>query len=89
MAPNKIYDLKGSWYKRMTSKENINKGAPRKDNNFTLEKMKLKVSKEDFERINDMIQSDCEFLKEHKIIDYSLLVGIYEKNIMTSKYSIS
>lgn len=66
----------------MTSKENINKGAPRKDNNFTLEKTKLKVSKEDFERINSMIQSDCEFLKEQQIIDYSLLVGIYEKEQM-------
>lgn len=66
--------------------EKIEDGAPRKDNNFTLENMKLKISKEDFRHITNIIYNDCEFLKEHKIIDYSLLVGIYEKEKALSKH---
>ena len=46
----------------------------------------MKISKEDFKRITHMIYNDCEFLKEHKIIDYSLLVGIYEKERALSKF---
>lgn len=64
LKPHSIYDLKGSWYKRITSREKIDKGAPRKDNNFTLENMKLKISKDDFKKITNMIFNDCEFLKE-------------------------
>lgn len=48
--------------------------------------MKLKINKDDFKKITNMIYSDCEFLKEHKIIDYSLLVGIYEKERALSNY---
>ena len=33
----------------------------------------------DYTRIVEMIESDCQFLREKKIIDYSLLIGIYEK----------
>ena len=86
VKPHKIYDLKGSWYKRITSKEKIDQGAPRKDNNFTLENVKLKVSRQDFEKVTNIIYTDCEFLKEQKIIDYSLLVGIYEKERFLSEF---
>jgi len=45
----------------------------------------LKISEEDYKRVNKMIKEDCEFLEEKQIIDYSLLIGIYEKERAMSK----
>ena len=65
--------------------EKIFDGAPRKDNNFTNENMRLKISEEDYKRVVKMIRDDCEFLEQKQIIDYSLLIGIYEKERAMSK----
>lgn len=37
------------------------------------------MTAQDYERIIKLIEGDCEFLRKKGIIDYSLLVGIYEK----------
>lgn len=60
--------------------DKISKGAPKKDQNFVKEGMKLNISDDDHERVMRMIEDDCKFLEDHDIIDYSLLVGVYEKN---------
>ena len=69
-------------------KEDLEKGAPAKDNNFTDEARKLRIEQKDFDRITKMIESDCEFLMDKQIIDYSLLIGIYEKEKALSKKPI-
>ena len=70
------YDLKGSSYKRETKEDEINRGCAKKDNNFRKEKMKINVSHDLKWTLLEQISKDADFLADHKIIDYSLLVGI-------------
>ena len=71
-----IYDLKGSTYKRITEISEIKQGASKKDNNFTKEKKKLKLSEFTKNNLLLQIEKDTKFLAKNNIIDYSLLIGI-------------
>ena len=57
----------------------LKKGAAGKDLNFINMKERLNISCDDFDRITDMIISDSKFLMNCRIIDYSLIVGIHDK----------
>lgn len=61
------------------SEESISKGCPRKDLNWRKENMALNITTQDYDTIIDIIQRDCSFLEKCNIIDYSLLVGIHDK----------
>ena len=74
------YDLKGSRYKRFTEAEDIKKGAAKKDLNFLEDDIKLKFTKGIKENLMRQFEIDSDFLSRHKIIDYSLLLGIISKN---------
>lgn len=56
-------------------------GCPRKDLNWRKEKMGLNITTEDYDTIIDIIQRDCSFLEKCSIIDYSLLVGVHDKEM--------
>ncbi len=73
-----VYDLKGSKYKRETKTENIQKGAAKKDLNFIKEKMSIYVEKDIKEKLMVQFERDSEFLSQHAIIDYSLLLGVLD-----------
>ncbi len=73
------FDLKGSLYKRTTSKEKVLAGEPKKDLDFKNEKAAIKVSCEDYDTIVDILNEDIKFLMENNIIDYSLLIGIHDR----------
>ena len=70
------YDLKGSTYKRITSKRSILKGAAKKDLNLLREGTKISLDKKIKNKVLFQISKDIDFLNEYKIIDYSLLVGV-------------
>lgn len=41
--------------------------------------MELNISTEDYDKITDIIQRDCRFFERCKIIDYSMLIGIHDR----------
>jgi len=73
---NELYDLKGSTYKRSTSKEE-DKSVARKDLDFNESGRKLSIGRERKQYIVQQIERDIEMLRDLKINDYSLLVGIH------------
>lgn len=73
------YDLKGSTYKRKASKSERSKGNPTlKDLDFMdLHNDGLHLERDTFEALIKTLQRDCRVLESFKIMDYSLLVGVY------------
>ncbi|XP_012945368.1 phosphatidylinositol 4-phosphate 5-kinase type-1 alpha [Aplysia californica] len=73
------YDMKGSTYKRKASKHERSKGSPTlKDLDFMENHPDgLHLEKETYEALIKTLQRDCRVLESFKIMDYSLLVGIY------------
>lgn len=47
-----------------------------KDNDFTTTERKLSLGGEDREAFMEMLQRDADYLASHKLMDYSLMVGI-------------
>lgn len=81
------YDLKGSTYKRKASKHERAKESPTlKDLDF-LENHPdgITLEKETYDALIKTIQRDCRVLESFKIMDYSLLVGIYNLDIAAAK----
>lgn len=76
---HKKYDLKGSTVQRDASDKEKRKDLPTfKDNDFVKANIKLHldpISRKDF---LEKLKKDVEFLASLKLMDYSLLVGIYD-----------
>lgn len=91
---DEIYDLKGSTYKREISaelrKEVITKKTKiaMKDNDFLKIRKKLSMKKEELADLLDVLEADCAFFESNQIIDYSLLVGIHQKNEMVLNFEL-
>ena len=73
------YDLKGSLFNRITHPNKVKMGAAKKDLNFRNEKMALRITTDDYDKIAEFIERDTKFLEQCKIIDYSLLVGVHDR----------
>ena len=91
----KYYDLKGSLVSRFTTKK-PNKKQTLKDGNlltckrYRLNRMKkglLQFDQTYLSDLKDMIEIDSLFLKEHKYLDYSILLAV-EKIGGSSKESV-
>lgn len=75
----KVYDLKGSRKNRLR-KENL-KGSTLLDTNFDLERNGDLLPLMDHPKLDffETIESDCNFLKQQEIVDYSLLLILDEE----------
>ncbi|OMJ85907.1 hypothetical protein SteCoe_12682 [Stentor coeruleus] len=85
-----IYDLKGSVVDRHVSGiDSINPptGIVLKDMNF--ESWGHKIQVQNPSEIIENIVDDMKLLKKHKLMDYSLLLGIYQDPKETTRYFIS
>jgi len=78
----KVYDLKGSRKNRLR-KEDI-KGTTLMDTNFDLERNGDLLAIRDHKKLDffEVLDRDCRFLMDQKIVDYSLLLIIDQKNRM-------
>ena len=87
-----IYDLKGSKYNRMTEKQNNyqfqfskndaakNKISILKDNEWMDRGLKLSVTDKESKIMRQQLLKDIQFLKSLEIMDYSLLIAVYDDN---------
>ncbi|BFZ14095.1 hypothetical protein BsWGS_17133 [Bradybaena similaris] len=73
------YDMKGSTYKRKASKHERLKSSPTlKDLDFMENHPDgLILEKDTYDALVKTLQRDCRVLESFKIMDYSLLIGIY------------
>eukprot|EP00736_Rhodelphis_marinus_P009012 Rmarinus@m.17012 len=75
------YDLKGSQVGRTVGRENQGKeGLVFKDLDFLEMKGCVELSADTKDRIMTQMRRDVDFLRDHCIIDYSLLLGVHYKN---------
>lgn len=74
------YDLKGSWVGRLTASEKRDPHVALKDVDFQKAEEKIKLGEERRLKMLAQIRRDSEFLSNNNIIDYSLLLGIHEKD---------
>lgn len=72
----KVYDLKGSFFQRLTPDDKIQKNYARKDLNFVNEGMKINIPYSIKDKVLTQIDLDAAFLAKFNIIDYSLLLGV-------------
>ncbi|XP_059174530.1 phosphatidylinositol 4-phosphate 5-kinase type-1 alpha-like isoform X4 [Physella acuta] len=77
------YDMKGSTYKRKASKHERSKNSPTlKDLDFMENHPEgLQLEKDTYDALIKTLQRDCRVLESFKIMDYSLLVGIYNLDL--------
>jgi len=73
------YDLKGSWVGRVTPLEKRDPHVALKDVDYQQANEKIRISQDRREHLLAQIRRDSEFLASNNIIDYSLLLGIHEK----------
>lgn len=86
-----IFDIKGSSLDRSTldSFSNFHKGSIYKDNDFKACGMACTLSADFRSELLASLQKDIEFLRESAVMDYSLLIGIYDEySTASSRYSI-
>jgi len=82
------YDLKGSTYGRQVETE---KGGPvdpaiaRKDLDLLNSKTKIMLGDDTCSKLLNQIEKDVKFFKENKIIDYSLLLGVHNREYESLK----
>ncbi|CAE8622935.1 unnamed protein product, partial [Polarella glacialis] len=72
------YDLKGSWIGRVTHLDHRDPAVALKDVDFTTAKEAVHIGEERKAKLLAQIESDSAFLRDQNVIDYSLLLGIYE-----------
>lgn len=72
------YDLKGSWVGRVTKAEDYDSSVALKDVDFSDANEAVRVGSERRAKLLAQIERDSAFLRENNIIDYSLLLGIYD-----------
>ncbi|EGR34874.1 phosphatidylinositol-4-phosphate 5-kinase, putative [Ichthyophthirius multifiliis] len=65
----------------------LSKDITLKDLDFIENKQKILINYEKYIQFMDIIQKDAEFFAQNNIMDYSLLVGIHQKNLQ-KQYSI-
>lgn len=73
-----MFDLKGSTYNRRTKQEKLGSSAG-KDLNFLDLKTKFPIPRPIYEAMTVQINKDAKFLEECNIIDYSLLLGVHDR----------
>ena len=73
----KIYDLKGSTDNRYVD-ELLHPKAVLKDQNFINSEIKLEFTQKIHDEFLEDLTKDCKFLRKFNIIDYSMLLGIYQ-----------
>jgi hypothetical protein len=86
-----LFDMKGSTYQRSTisNPEQATKGKTMKDMDFKLLDFKLYLDPAISIELYDIIAKDVEYLKSVGVMDYSILVGVYENyNEASSRYTI-
>ena len=75
-----MYDLKGSFHNRLVTDEQKEKGVKvMKDNNWKNSSRKMHVEDNKVPLLQSSMRSDVDWLEEHHIMDYSLLLGISDK----------
>lgn len=77
-APDTIYDLKGSLFKRKKG-PNEPSNAPFKDIDWLEHNRKLLLPDLENNKLLKLIKNDCQFLKTNNLLDYSILIGISSK----------
>ena len=79
---SRSYDLKGSVRNRLILEDGGQQGAVLLDENLLRVSCErpLYVSEEDKNTLNEAIRRDATFLAGHRMMDYSLLVGICDDN---------
>lgn len=60
---------------------------PGKDLNFLEEKIKYKIPRGTYDQLCRQFQQDSEFLASLNIIDYSLILGVQQNEVLKSKYT--
>lgn len=79
LKPHEVYDLKGSWQGRYTH-HGPRTGKTMKDLDL---KRFIILSKRNLKFITKQLAKDTQFLADHQIMDYSLLLGIYHMTMAT------
>lgn len=76
-----LFDLKGSTYDRvcLKDKNRLMRGTIMKDQDFKNLSIKLDITEDDARRLYCNIREDTRMLEELGIMDYSLLIGIYDE----------
>lgn len=78
---HRVYDLKGSTHGRLASAEEKEQIVPvLKDLDFVQDVCKIRIGTENSHMFKEQLTKDVYFLRDLNIMDYSLLVGINEKN---------
>lgn len=75
--PVEIYDLKGSTLGRFTTPKQRSQGGILKDLDIKNDKRKLFLDEELARKFARSLKKDTNFLAEHNVMDYSLLLGIH------------
>lgn len=86
-----IFDIKGSSLDRSTldTFSVISKGVILKDNDFKTSGMPCVLNPNSHEELLTIIQDDVEFLRDFGVMDYSMLIGIYDNySTASSRYSV-
>ena len=86
-----LFDLKGSTHDRQTidDLESIQKGVILKDLDFKMYNMRCEMESKLYDEFMESLRADCEFLKSVRIMDYSMLLGIYDEySNAATRYSI-
>jgi len=86
-----LFDLKGSTHDRQTidDVESIQKGVILKDLDFKMYNFRCAMESRLYNEFMESLEADCEFLKNVGIMDYSMLLGIYEEySNAATRYSI-
>merc|ERR1719397_507287 len=85
MWPHELYDIKGSWVNRNTNRRIAErKGMKDEDLNRT-----IILGKTQAEKLLQQLDADTCFLRDQKIMDYSLLLGIYYSKVVSlDKYNL-
>jgi hypothetical protein len=72
------YDLKGSTVGRRTDDADCEDGAVQKDINFAEQNRKICLGKDRILLFAETLRADTSYLRELRIMDYSLLIGVYD-----------
>ena len=82
--PSLVYDIKGSTSGRTSIKKGEVKG-PFKDKDFISHQAHLLLSDENVQLLKFQISKDVILLKRHKLMDYSLLIGVSKSDLDQDK----
>ncbi|KAK0046442.1 phosphatidylinositol 5-phosphate 4-kinase type-2 alpha [Biomphalaria pfeifferi] len=81
LSIHKKYDLKGSTVDRKASDKERLKSLPTfKDNDFLNDGAKICIGPEQKKKLLETLQSDVDFLSSLHLMDYSLIVGIHDRD---------